>query len=159
MLVIQNENYILLVYFIPLVVFIVGIFIVRAKEIGEKINATQKFFIIPALGHYLKTSFEVYAVMILLMPLLAWSMNHVLKESMIQLRQQGWKVEEKKSFVESRPGKRPYQMLKRDVQVVLYPLHRQKQELFCRVEYDSQQDTIREMCSKDENILESIVAD
>ncbi len=98
-------------------------------------------------------------VMISLMPLLAWSMNHVLKESMIQLRQQGWKVEEKKSFVESSPGKRPYQMLKRDVQVVLYRLHRQEQELFCRVEYDSQQDTIREMCSKDENSLESIVAE
>ena len=47
-------------------------------------------------------------VMISLMPLLVWSMNHVLKESMIQLRQQGWKVEEKTSFVERRPGKRPY---------------------------------------------------
>ena len=98
-------------------------------------------------------------VMISLMPLLAWSMNQVSKETMIQLRQQGWKVEEKKSFVESRPGKRPYQMLKRDVQVVLYRLHRQEQELFCRVEYDSQQDTIREMCSKDEKILGPISAD
>ena len=98
-------------------------------------------------------------MMISLMPLLAWSMNQVLKESMIQLRQQGWKVEEMKSFVERRPGKRPYQMLKRDVQVVLYRLHRQQQELFCRVEYDSQQDTIREMCSKDEKSLESIVAE
>ena len=98
-------------------------------------------------------------MMIYFMPLLAWSMNQVSKESMIQLRQQGWKVEEKKSFVESRPGKRPYQMLKRDVQVVLYRLHRQEQELFCRVEYDSQQDTIREMCSNDENSLESIFAD
>ena len=97
--------------------------------------------------------------MISLMPLLAWSMNQVLKESMIQLRQQGWKVEEMKSFVESRPGKRPYQMLKRDIQVVLYRLHRQQQELFCRVEYDSQQDTIREMCSKDENRFESIFAE
>ena len=98
-------------------------------------------------------------VMISLMPLLAWSMNQVSKETMIQFRQQGWKVEEKKSFVESRPGKLPYQMLKREVQVVLYRLHRQEQELFCRVEYDSQQDTIREMCSKDENRLESMVAD
>ena len=98
-------------------------------------------------------------VMISLMPLLAWSMNQVLKESMIQLRQQGWKVEEMKSFVDSRPGKRPYKMLRRDVQVVLYRLHRQQQELFCRVEYDSQQDTIRKMCSKDENRLESIFAE
>ena len=98
-------------------------------------------------------------MMISLMPLLAWSMNQEKKESMIQLKQHGWKVEEKKSFVERRPGKRPYQMLKRDVLVVLYRLHRQQQELFCRVEYDSQQDTIREMCSKDENRLESIVAE
>ena len=98
-------------------------------------------------------------VMISLMPLLAWSMNQESKETMIQLKQQGWKVEEKKSFIESRPGKRPYQMLKRDVKVVLYRLHRQEQELFCRVEYDSQQDTIREMCSKDEKSLESIVAE
>ena len=98
-------------------------------------------------------------VMISLIPLQAWSMNQVSKESMVQYRKQGWKVEEMKSFVESRTGKHPYQMLKRDVQVVLYRLHRQQQALFCRVEYDSQQDTIREMCSKDENILESIFAD
>ena len=98
-------------------------------------------------------------VLISLMPLLAWSMNQASKESMFQYRKQGWKVEKKKSFVESRPGKRPYQMLKRDVQVVLYRLHRKEQELFCRVEYDSQQDTIREMCSKDDNSLESIVAE
>ena len=98
-------------------------------------------------------------VMISLMPLQAWSMDQVSKKSMVQFRKEGWNVEEKKSFVESRPGKRPYQMLKRDVQVVLYRLHRKEQELFCRVEYDSQQDTIREMCSKDENRLESIFAD
>mgnify|MGYP005732251739 CR=1 FL=1 len=101
----------------------------------------------------------IILMMISLIPLQTWSMNQVSKESMVQYRNQGWKVEEMKSFVESRPGKRPYQMLKRDVQVVLYRLYRQKQELFCRVEYDSQQDTIREMCSKDENRLESIVAE
>ena len=101
----------------------------------------------------------IILMMISLIPLQAWSINQVSKESMVQYKKQGWKVEEMKSFVESRPGKLPYQMLKRDVQVVLYRLHRQQQELFCRVEYDSQQDTIREMCSKDENRLESIVAD
>ena len=101
----------------------------------------------------------IILMMISLIPLQTWSMNQVSKESMVQYRNQGWKVEEMKSFVERRPGKRPYQMLKRDVQVVLYRLHRQEQELFCRVEYDSQQDTIREMCSKDENRLESIFAE
>ncbi|MFL2774126.1 MAG: hypothetical protein ACJ0DH_11335 [bacterium] len=101
----------------------------------------------------------IILMMISLIPLQAWSMNQVSKESMVQYRNQGWKVEEMKSFIESRPGKRPYQMLKRDVQVVLYRLLRQQQELFCRVEYDSQQDTIQEMCSKDEKSLESIVAE
>ena len=101
----------------------------------------------------------IILMMISLIPMQAWSMSQVSKESMVQYRNQGWKVEEMKSFVESRPGKRPYQMLKRDVQVVLYRIHRQQQELFCRVEYDSQQDTIREMCSKDENRLESIFAE
>ena len=101
----------------------------------------------------------IILMLISLIPLQARSMNQVSKESMVQYRKQGWNVEEMKSFVESRPGKRPYQMLKRDVQVVLYRLHRKEQELFCRVEYDSQQDTIREMCSKDENRLESNVAE
>ena len=101
----------------------------------------------------------IILMMISLIPMQAWSMNQVSKESMVQYRNQGWKVEEMKNFVESRPGKRPYQMLRRDLQVVLYRLHRQEQELFCRVEYDSQQDTIREMCSKDEKSLESIVVE
>ena len=68
-LVIDNENYIALVYFIPLIVSILCVFIIRAKELVKEINTNQKFFIIPALGHYLKTSFEIYAIMILLLPL------------------------------------------------------------------------------------------
>ncbi|GIR61874.1 MAG: hypothetical protein CM15mP66_13220 [Pseudomonadota bacterium] len=96
-------------------------------------------------------------VMISLIPLQTWSMNQVSKESMDSIQEQGGRSR-KESFVEQ-TRKRPYQMLKRDVQVVLYRLHRQQQELFCRVEYDSQQDTIREMCSKDENRLESIFAE
>ena len=59
----------MLIYFIPLVIFIVGILTVRAKEMGKTMEGNQKFFIISALGHYLKTSFEVLAVIILLMPL------------------------------------------------------------------------------------------
>ena len=67
----------MLIYFIPLVIFIVGILTVRAKEMGKTMEGNQKFFIISALGHYLKTSFEVYAIMILLMPLaiLPWSLG------------------------------------------------------------------------------------
>lgn len=46
-------------------------------------------------------------VMISLMPLLTWSMNQESKESMIQFRQQGWKVEEKKSLWRVDPGSVP----------------------------------------------------
>ena len=60
---------------------------------------------------------------------------------------QGWHVLEKKSFVDSRPGLKPYKNLRRDVQVVQYRLQRDEELLFCRVEYDSQQDTIREYCA------------
>ena len=63
------------------------------------------------------------------------------------LSRQGWHVLEKKSFVDRRPGQKPYQNLRRDVQVVQYRLQRGEEVLFCRVEYDSQQDTIREYCA------------
>ena len=63
------------------------------------------------------------------------------------LSRQGWQVLETKSFVDSRPGLKPYQNLRRDVQVVQYRVQRGEEVLFCRVEYDSQQDTIREYCT------------
>ena len=64
-----------------------------------------------------------------------------------QLTQQGWQIQEKKSFIDRRPGLKPYQNLRRDVQVVLYRLKRGEEVLYCRVEYDSQQDTIKERCA------------
>jgi len=64
-----------------------------------------------------------------------------------QLVQQGWQVQEEESFIDQRPGLEPYQNLRRDVQAVLYRLRRGEDVLFCRVEYDSQQDTIRESCA------------
>ena len=79
--------------------------------------------------------------------------------SVFQLKQQGWKLEEKENYIETRPGKKPYQMLKRDVQIVLYQLHLGSEELFCRVEYDSQQDTIREQCSASEDELKKMQTD
>ena len=63
------------------------------------------------------------------------------------LSRQGWHVLEKISFVDRRPGLKPYQNLRRDVQVVQYRIQRGEEVLFCRVEYDSQQDTIREYCA------------
>jgi len=64
-----------------------------------------------------------------------------------QLIQQGWQIQEKESYIDKRPGLKPYQNLRRDVQVVLYHLKRGEDVLFCRVEYDSQKDTIRELCT------------
>ena len=62
------------------------------------------------------------------------------------LKRQGWKVLEKHSEIESRPGLKPYQNLKREVLVVKYRLRKGAVFLFCLVEYDSQLDTISEAC-------------
>ena len=59
----------LLLYVIPLVILIACILIIRAKELLEVSDATRPFFIIPAIGHYLKTSSEIYAYIIFLLPL------------------------------------------------------------------------------------------
>ena len=67
-------------------------------------------------------------------------------QNVLELKQQGWEVIEKQSRVESRPGLKPYQNLKREVQVVKYRLSKNEQFYFCLVEYDSQLDTIREAC-------------
>ena len=71
-----------------------------------------------------------------------------LNTELIALKRQGWKVTEIHSSVESRPGIKPYQNLKRVVQVVNYRLNKDTEVLFCVVEYDSQWDTIRESCAE-----------
>ena len=70
-----------------------------------------------------------------------------LQAEIIELKQQGWKVTETRSSVEERPGIKPYQNLKRVVQVVKYRLNKGTEVLFCVVEYDSQWDTILESCA------------
>ena len=70
-----------------------------------------------------------------------------LHAEVIELKRQGWKVTETHSSVEARPGIKPYQNLKRVVQVVKYRLNKGTEVLFCVVEYDSQWDTIRESCA------------
>ena len=86
-----------------------------------------------------------------------WHLLHAntppLKTELIALRQQGWKVTEIHSSVEGRPGIKPYQNLKRVVQIVKYRLNKETEVLFCVVEYDSQWDTIRESCA--ENLKQS----
>ena len=70
-----------------------------------------------------------------------------LHAEVIELKRQGWKVTETHSSVEARPGIKPYQNLKRIVQVVKYRLNKDTEVLFCVVEYDSQLDTISESCA------------
>ena len=70
-----------------------------------------------------------------------------LNTELIALKRQGWKVTEIHSSVESRPGIKPYQNLKRMVQVLNYRLNKGTEVLFCVVEYDSQWDTIHESCA------------
>ena len=80
-----------------------------------------------------------------------WHLLHAntapLHAEIIELKRQGWKVIETHSSVEERPGIKPYQNLKRVVQVVKYRLNKGTEVLFCVVEYDSQWDTIRESCA------------
>ena len=71
-------------------------------------------------------------------------------QNVLELKRQGWEVIEKQSHVESRPGLKPYQNLKREVQVVKYRLSKYEQFYFCLVEYDSQLDTIRGSCADGE---------
>jgi len=71
-------------------------------------------------------------------------------QNVLELKRQGWEVIEKQSRLESRPGLKPYQNLKREVQVVKYWLSKNKQFYFCFVEYDSQLDTISESCADNE---------
>ena len=70
-----------------------------------------------------------------------------LHSEVIELKRQGWEVTETHSNVEERPGIKPYQNLKRVVQVVKYRLNKGSDVFFCVVEYDSQWDTIRESCA------------
>ena len=78
--------------------------------------------------------------------------NHVLK-----LKRHGWEVIEKLSRIESRPGLKPYQNLKREVQVVKFKLRKNTNLLFCIIEYDSQLDKIREACDRlKENLIKKL---
>ena len=71
-------------------------------------------------------------------------------QNVLELKRQGWEVIEIQNWVESRPGLKPYENLKREVQVVKYRLREGTKFSFCLVEYDSQMDTIRESCAEGE---------
>ena len=73
---------------------------------------------------------------------------------LLELNRHGWKVLEKQSEIESHPGLKPYQNLKREVLVVKYRLRKGAVSLFCLVEYDNQLDTISEACDVSQEIAE-----
>ncbi|MBG56167.1 MAG: hypothetical protein CL935_03435 [Deltaproteobacteria bacterium] len=79
---------------------------------------------------------------------LLYASTESISAELIELKRQGWKVTETKSSIESRPGIKPYQNVKREVQVVKYKLKKGIEVLFCVVEYDSQKDTIQELCAE-----------
>ena len=78
---------------------------------------------------------------------------------LLELKRKGWKILEKQSEIESRPGLKPYQNLKREVLVVKYRLRKGPVFLFCLVEYDSQLDTISEACDVSQKIAEKLPRD
>ena len=67
-------------------------------------------------------------------------------ESVLKLIRQGWEINKKQSEVVILPGLKPYQSLKREVLVVKYRLRKGAEFILCLVEYDSQLDTISEVC-------------
>ena len=71
-------------------------------------------------------------------------------ESLLELIRQGWEVNDKQSEVVILPGLKPYQSLKREVLVVKYRLRKGAEFIYCLVEYDSQLDTISEVCEASE---------
>jgi len=65
-----------------------------------------------------------------------------------ELKKDGWRIVEKNSYVEVRPGTNSYSNLKRYVQVVVYILHKSSSHYKCILEYDSQNDVLTEECMK-----------
>ena len=102
-------------------------------------------------GMIMKKQLLIISFCMLFSGLCNWHLLHAntspLHAEVIELKRQGWKVTETHSSVEARPGIKPYQNLKRVVQVVKYRLSKDTEVLFCVVEYDSQWDTIRESCA------------
>jgi len=111
----------------------------------------QKQHLTDKEGMLMKKQLLITTFCMLFSGLCNWHLLHAntspLHAEVIKLKRQGWKVTETHSSVEARPGIKPYQNLKRVVQVVKYRLNKGTEVLFCVVEYDSQWDTMRESCA------------
>ena len=65
-----------------------------------------------------------------------------------ELKKDGWRIMEKNSYVEVRPGTDSYNNLKRYVQVVVYIFYKSSSNYKCTLEYDSKKDSLTEKCMK-----------
>ena len=68
--------------------------------------------------------------------------------TVLDLRKDGWKVIEKKRYIEVRSGLNAYSNLKRYVQVEVYIFEKNENLYKCKMEYDSQNDTLTDKCLK-----------
>ena len=91
--------------------------------------------------------FTVFVFSLLLKVVLAGNGN-TNSLNVYDLKQDGWYVVKQKSYVDVRPGTYSYGNFKRYVQVVVYILQKAEKQQKCIMEYDSQNDTLKEECMK-----------
>ena len=95
----------------------------------------------------IRTLLTIFTLTVLLAP----SFGVIAKSNSLtvyELKNDGWRIVETKSYVEVRPGTNSYNNLKRYVQVVIYILHKNSSQYKCIMEYDSQNDVLTEECMK-----------
>ena len=73
--------------------------------------------------------------------------NNLDANSIYFFKQNGWEIIEKKEFFEFKSGIKPYQSLKRVIQVTNFKLRKAHDIIFCIIKYDSQQDKLTENCT------------
>ena len=76
------------------------------------------------------------------------------QETVYGLQQVGWTIAEKKVCQDSRLGIAPYRLLPRILSITTYWLHLDKEEIICKIIYDSQLDSQYEKCGERHPVLE-----
>ena len=69
------------------------------------------------------------------------------KVTVYSLQQEGWEIIESDTHEESLPGLPPYEFLRRVISLTTYWLQRDKEEIICKIRYDSQLDRQQEDCA------------
>ena len=78
------------------------------------------------------------------------------QETVYGLQQVGWTIAEKKVCQDSQLGIAPYQLLPRVLSITTYWLHLDKEEIICKIIYDSQLDRQHERCGEKHPVSEAI---